>query len=242
MAISQITPCIIIYLGVPSDLVITARSKDALEETKQLIKSQAPGIGVHVVAGDMGDVASLPSLCTLLLESIDTSKHKLGLLVNNAGTMNSFDIPFLSWNDPVQIQDYMAINFTSMMVLTTRFLSAFPPSGKRYIINMSSILATLFFPRFSLYSTGKAARNAFMGILGAEMPDVRQFSYGPGPCDTDMYRGLPKECAGAVPLTPKESMEKLIRLLKEDKFENGSVIDYFDDEKLFTEHVFGGIV
>lgn len=216
-------------------MVLTARNKDGLEETGQLINSQAPGVSVHVVAGDIGNMASLPSLCTLLLERIDTSKHKLGLLVNNAGTMNRFEIP---GDDPQYIQDYMGLNFTSMVVLTTHFLSAFPPPGKRFVINISSLLASVFVPRFSLYSASKAARTTFMGVLGADQPDVRLLSYCPGTCDTDMYKEIPKDIlvhitsvSVVVLLTSKQSIEKLVRLLKEDKFKNSSVIDYHDDEQ-----------
>ena len=218
----------VLCAGVPSDVVITARNKEALDETKQLINSQAPGVSVHVVAGDIGDMTSLSSLCTLLFESIDMSKHTLGILVNNAGTMNSFNT---LWNDPGPIQDFMGINFTSMVVLTTRFLSAFPPSAKRYVINITTILATLYVSKFVLYSASRAARNAFIGVLGADLPDVRLLSYSPGPCVTDMYRSVPRELFSAdiVPLTPKQSIEKLVWVLKEDKFKNSAVIDYYDD-------------
>ena len=220
-------------VGVPSDVVITARNKQALEQTEQLIRAQAPGVGVHSVTGDMEDMDALPTLCTLLFEGIDMSKHKVGLLVNNAGTMNNLQTPFLSWNDPEKIQSYMGINFTSMVVLTTRFLSAFPTSGKRYVVNITSMLAKVFVPKFLLYSSSRAARDAFMGVLGTELPNVRQFSYSPGPCDTDMFEEVRKnEAFDTVPLNPQQSIGKLVKLLNEDQFKNSSVVDYYDDDKL----------
>ena len=211
------------------DMVITARDKKALEETKTLITSQAPAISTHIIAGDMGDMDSLPSLCSQLLELVDTTKHKQAVLINNAGTMNDFKTPFISQNDPKTIQDYFGVNFTSMVVLTTRFLSAFS-TGHRYVVNISSLLSTVQAPGFLLYSASRAARNSFMGTLGAEMPDVRQLTYTPGPCDTDMYRSIPKELSKFPHkvLTPQQSIQKLVGLLKTDQFENGSVVDYFD--------------
>ena len=117
-----------------------------------------------------------------------------------------------------------------MMILTNRFLSAFP-SGERYVVNISSILGSVFVPKYGLYSITRAARNAFMGVLGVETPNVRQFSYSPGPCDTDLLRNIPKEhrvLGGKEAITTEESIKKLMGLLKKDEFKNGSMIDYFD--------------
>jgi len=145
-------------------VVITARNKEALEETKALITSQAPGVNVHTVIGDLSNMEALPEFCTRLLEPLDTSKHQQGVLVNNAATMNEFT-PFLQQNDPKKIQAYLDTNVTSMIVLTTRFLSAFPSAGRHYVIHITAILATVYCKWYTLYSTAKAARTAFMGSL-----------------------------------------------------------------------------
>lgn len=134
--------------GIKSDMVITARNLKALEETKTLIVSNAPGITVHIVTGDLGNMESLPELCTKLVDIIDTSKHQQGVLVHNAATMNEF-VPFLSQTDPKKIQAYLGINVTSMIVLTTRFLSAFP-SGRHYVVHITAILATVYCKWYSL--------------------------------------------------------------------------------------------
>ena len=221
---------LLVSSGVSCDFVITARNEEALEETKQLIIARAPGTSVKVVAGDLGDMDHLPSLCSQLFETIDQSRHKLGLLVNNAGTMNDFITPFLS-KDMTQINSYMSVNLTSMMFLTTRFLTAFPQPGERCIVHMTSLLAQVFVPGFSLYSISRAARETFMKVLKVECPDVRLLGYSPGPCDTDMYNDIPDSMkTSPQKLSPKQSIEKLTSILRADQFENGSVIDYFDKE------------
>lgn len=214
-------------------MVITARNREALEETKALITSQAPGINVHVVPGDLSNMESLPDLCTQMLGLIDSSKHQQGVLVNNAATMNDF-IPFLQQNDPKKIQAYFDTNITSMIVLTTRFLSAFPCNGSRhYVIHITALLATGYCKWYSLYSTAKAARTAFMRSLKEELPNVHQLNYSPGPCDTDMLREIPSDkfSVDGQPirvLTAEESIEKMVKTLKDDQYENGCTIDYFD--------------
>lgn len=210
-------------------MVLTATNKTALDETKAIISSQAPKIGVHTVPGDLGDMTALPSLCSQLLEHLDTAKHQQCILVNNAGTLHDFDTPFLEENDPKKIQNYMDINVTSMFVLTTRFLSALP-GVPQYVVQITSLLGSVFVPGYALYSVSRAARNAFMGMVGAEMPNARVLSYSPGPCDTDMFKSIPEKYrfVGVKVLKPEESISNLVRLLKEDKYKNGAIVDYFD--------------
>lgn len=210
--------------------MLTATNKQALEDTKTLIISQAPGVGVHLVSGNLGHMEALSDFCSELLQHLDPTKHKQCLLVNNAGTLD-FDTPFLEQTDPKKIQKYTDINLTSMIVLTTRFISAPPPDTPRYVVNVTSLLAKVFLPGYSLYSTTRAARNAFMGALGAEEPGVRQFNYSPGACQTDMASSIPEkfEIKNITRITVQESIQKFVRLLREDKYKNGSVVDYYDE-------------
>ena len=200
-----------------------------MEETRRLIDSEAPKVKVHSIPGDLGDMEGLPDLCTQLLGPLSQSKHKQCVLVNNAGTIDNFDTPFLSLNDPKKLQNFFGINLTSMITLTTRFLSA-SSGGKCYVVGLTSLLGTVFLPGFPLYSTAKASRNAFMGVLKAEVPDTRVLNYSPGPCDTEMYQKIPERFKSGFHkvLKPEDSVFKLIQVLKNDQFENGSTIDYFD--------------
>ena len=74
-----------------------------------------------------------------------------------------------------------------------------------------------------------------------ENPDVRILNYSPGPCDTKMHKTISEESfsesvveqfkanyTDKVVLSCQESISKLVGILEEDKFENGTVIDYFD--------------
>lgn len=144
--------------------------------------------------------------------------------------MDNFEIPFLEIC-PEKVQGYFDINLTSMITLTTRFLSAFP-HGKCCVVHITSLLGKVFVPGFPLYSIAKAARNAFMGILKAEMPGTRQFSYSPGPCDTEMFRSIPAELKNGFGeiLVPEKTVQKLMMILKDDQYENGAIIDYYDSK------------
>lgn len=206
-----------------------ARNKEALESTKTEIAAVAKGIRVHLVPFDLGDLEHLPTFCKEVLAIADSATHSQYVLVHNAGTMNTFDKPFEAFTDPKEVQDYFAVNYTSMTILTAYFLSTFN-SGHRYVINITSRLAIAYIPGFPLYTPARAARNAYMGMLTVEKPDVRTLTYSPGACLTDMLESIPKEITNKFrsKITCQESIAKFVNILEEDKFENGAIIDYYD--------------
>jgi len=79
-----------------------------------------------------------------------------------------------------------------------------------------------------------------MGVLAIENPDVRVLSYSPGPVDTDMLQTITKESYSEITaswfreryasnqvLSCKESINKFVQILREDKFESGANIDFY---------------
>lgn len=206
-----------------------ARNKEALEATKADISAVAKGIRVHLIPFDLCDLEHLPAVCKEILSVADSATHSQYVLIHNAGTMNTFDKPFEAFTDPKEVQDYFAINYTSMTILTAYFLSSVKNSHC-CVINITSRLAIAYIPGFPLYTPARAARNAYMGILTAEKPDVRTLSYSPGACLTDMLDSLPKKISDGfeAKLTCQQSIGKFVGILKEDKFENGALIDYYD--------------
>ena len=83
-----------------------------------------------------------------------------------------------------------------------------------------------------------------MGVIAQENPDVRVLSYSPAVADTDMLKTLgdksysSKVTEGVKGLYENEkvlscwqSVSKLMELLRDDKFENGTMVDYFDEIK-----------
>ena len=162
-----------------SDLVLLARTEKDLQQTKSDIISRCSGISVHTVPVDLQDLAILPHVFSECVKSADANKHKQFVIIHNAGTIGVLSKPFSEQNDPLSIHKQVALNFTSMSVLTSQFLSKFT-SGERYVVNISSVLANVYFPGFAIYSSTRAARNALIGVLAAEDPDVRFLTYTPG--------------------------------------------------------------
>ena len=212
---------------------------EGLVETKSQIEAAAPGMNVHLVHADLGDLASLQQVFSEIVSFADQEAYQQYVLIHNAGTTGDMTKPAIQQSDPKPIQEYLAVNFTSMFVLTSQFLSHFS-QGDRWIVNMTSSLASKYVPSVSLYSSVKAARNALMGVLAAENSDVHVLSYHPGACDTDMFRSaaeqsysesyaqnLRQRYAEKTVVTCKDSISKLVTILKEDNFENGAFLDYY---------------
>ncbi len=226
--------------GAQCDIVLVARSQDGLEDTKARIMDMAQGVTPHVIQADLGQLASLQDVFSRAAKIADGSKHQQYVLVNNAGTLGDVSKPMIQLSDPEMLQDYLGLNFTSVFILTAHFLSAFK-SDHRTVINITTLAARVYMPSLSLYSASRAAREAYMGVLAVENPDVRVLNYSPGPCNTDMHRAIAEESfsgslaqqfqdnyTNKVVLSCSESISKLVGLLQEDKFENGGIVDYFD--------------
>jgi len=229
--------------GANCDMVLIARSTEGLKETKTLVLADAPGARVHLLQADMGYVDQLHSKFFEAVKLVESRTYQQAVLVHNAATVGDITKPIKDHTNPQTVHEYVAANVTSVFVLTSLFLSHFK-EGHRTIINVTSLLAKNYNFGFGFYSPGKAARNAIMGVLAMENPDVRVLSYSPGAVDTDMLRYLGEKnhsetvregvkglYENKVLLTPQQAASKLVTLLREDKFENGTMVDYFDEVK-----------
>ncbi len=232
-----------VYIGVECDVVLLARSIEGLQETKDHILAGAPGVSVHLLPADLSQIQELPHVFSKAVQPIGDRQHKQAVLVHNAGSLGDITKPIVEQTNPRVIQSYLAANFTSVFTLTSLFLSHFT-EGARTVVNITSLLAVNYNYCFGLYSPGKAARNALMGVLAVENPDIRVLSYSPAVVDTDMIRTLGKESYSEkvtegvkglfekkILLRCEQVVRRMVELLKEDKFKSGSMVDYYDEVK-----------
>lgn len=152
---------------------------EGLEKTKSSIEASSPGVRVHIVSANLQDLASIHQVFTECTAKADSSKHQQFILIHNAGSAGDITKPMSDQTDPVALQEQWALNVTSMSVLSSLFLSTFK-SGERKIVNISSLLWKVYLASFSMYSATRAARNALIGVLAVENPDVRFLTYTPG--------------------------------------------------------------
>ena len=183
--------------GVAADLVVLSRDRDAMLETKRMIEKSAPGVAVHVIQADLGEIKSLDEINAKVWSLHDASRHEQAILVLNAGTIGNLSQPISQQTCPEAIQNHMAVNFTSNWSLCANFLSKIK-SGPRLIIHITSLLGRVPMAGFAAYGSAKAACSLFVQILAAENPDVRVLNYSPGPLDTDMFHKIIREVHSQV--------------------------------------------
>lgn len=218
-------------------LVLVARNTAKLEETKLEISKMAPNYCVDVITGDLSNLDTLPDLCTRIMAGYTSDKYQQAAIFHNAGSAGDIQTPTGEQVDPVILTNYLTLNFTSMWILTGRFLTCVDTTKPHLMMNMSSLIAKYPTGRLAAYGATKAARNVYCETLTIEYPNLRILNYSPGPCDTDMYHGIKDNVTleatksafeSMTVLTVQDSMSKLIQLIKDDTFKNATVIDYFD--------------
>ena len=79
--------------GVAADLVVLSRDRDAMLETKRMIEKSAPGVAVHVIQADLGEIKSLDEINAKVWSLHDASRHEQAILVLNAGTIGNLSQP-----------------------------------------------------------------------------------------------------------------------------------------------------
>ncbi|XP_008854179.1 sepiapterin reductase [Nannospalax galili] len=227
-----------------SVLLLSARSDAALRQLEEELGAERPGLRTVRVAADLGSEAGVQQLLRAVRELPRPEGLRRLLLINNAGTLGDVSKGFLNLNDLAEVNNYWALNLTSMLCLTSRTLKAFPqsPGLSRIVVNISSLCALQPFKGWALYCAGKAARDMIYQVLAAEEPGVRVLSYAPGPLDTDMQQ-LARETSVDPELRNRlqkmkskgelvdcgKSAQKLLSLLQKNTFQSGAHVDFYDN-------------
>ncbi|PNJ79395.1 SPR isoform 3 [Pongo abelii] len=230
-----LAPLLASLLSPGSVLVLNARNDEALRQLEAELGAERSGLRVVRVPADLGTEAGLQQLLGALRELPRPEGLQRLLLINNAG--------FVDQSDSTQVNNYWALNLTSMLCLTSSVLKAFPasPGLNRTVVNISSLCALQPFKGWALYCAGKAARDMLFQVLALEEPNVRVLNYAPGPLDTDMQqlaretsmdpdmrKGLQELKAKGKLVDCKVSAQKLLSLLQKDEFKSGAHMDFYD--------------
>jgi short-subunit dehydrogenase len=137
-------------------LILTARSRQGLEETAQL----AAPAEIHIHEADLTDPEALAGLCTDIRERFG----RLDVLVNNAGV--GLYIPSYE-SQPETVRRLFELNVLAPVELVRRLLPFIPRGGM--IVNISSIVGKAPLPWMPLYSASKHALSAYSDALRMEL-------------------------------------------------------------------------
>ncbi|KYQ94257.1 hypothetical protein DLAC_04554 [Tieghemostelium lacteum] len=231
------------------DFILYARpsTQGGLEKTKQLILSKSPKSTVSNICIDLSIVPEIEAKFMKSLENVDLSQYSKVLFFVNHGSLSYLE-KIKDLKNFNEIQKDIDLNVTSVTVLTSLFLRKISTYGENQIeatlINTSSLCAIKPFDSWSVYCSGKAARDMLFQCIADEYKSnskIKSLNYAPGPMDTDMQKQIREHTADESTrnyfielknsgklVNANASASKLSNLLYENTFTSGAHIDYFD--------------
>lgn len=183
-------------------VVVTARTMEQLQETKELIAS-ADGF-CSVVPMDVLDEHAVVTA----FREIETTHGRIDLLVNNAGIAGADGMPWEVETDAWWRT--MEVNLRGPYMCAKAVIPGMIERGSGRIINVGSNIAFFPWPRATAYSCSKAGlvRLSDNLAMGLKEHGIYVFCISPGMVKTDMTATVPDEFKD-VEWTPIEKSGEL---------------------------------
>ncbi|RIB14953.1 hypothetical protein C2G38_2094423 [Gigaspora rosea] len=154
------------FAKVGSNLILTARRIDRLNELKQLLLSEHPKLKVYTRQLDVRDKSTVDQL----VPSLPSDLKDIDVLVNNAGLVKGMDkIGDVSSED---IDTMIDTNVKGLLYVTQAVLPKMRERQKGHIINIGSISGKQVYPNAGVYCASKHAVNAISRTLLNELVDT----------------------------------------------------------------------
>ena len=160
-------------VGEGSTFVLTARSKNGLEETKAKLEPK-----VKVLLSDLDGYQPKTEDFKQLFSQVNPSNYETAVIVHNAGSLGEHGTLNKDLKNLDELTKYFTLNLFSVSMLNSIFLEKVKEIERQYVINVSSLAAVMPIKSWSLYCSGKAARDMFFKVLAKEEESLRYlFSY-----------------------------------------------------------------
>lgn len=196
------------------NLILVARNENNLKKLKgELITLY--NVDVHYIVKDLSIVENALSL----YNEIEEKRLIVSGLVNNAGVGTYGEFTKTSLEEELKM---INLNVSSLVALNKLFVRDMVGRKFGRIMNISSLMAFLPFPYYSVYSATKSFVLAFSETLASELEGtgVVVTALCPGPIDTGFYN---EEMLKAnmmksnKPVHPEEVAEEGVKLLLDGK-------------------------
>ena len=233
-------------VGPQSKFFLTARSLSGLEETAKVVReiNRTAVCRVKTIDNEKPSTEAFEEL----LAQEEGEHFEAALMVHNSGSIGNQGVSAKSLDSAKELSSYFDSNLTSCFLLNSAFVKRFAsvPDKRKVVVQVSSLMAVQPQRTWSLYCTGKAARDMFFRVMAEEegSDGIRVLNYAPGPMDTQLVNDVLGSAStdsevkamfreykdGGKFLKPEVSAAKLIRIVDGAKFKSGDHADYFDEE------------
>lgn len=229
------------HLQSGSHVLLLATNLPALKATAENINRE---IAVDTVSVDLSKPTK-ENFHEIIEKSLGTKKPQdfdRFVIVHNAGTIGDLTKCTNEMTDVTYWRNYCDLNVLSPVILNGVMMDIFKDVKNKVVINITSLYAIQPGKNVGYYSTGKAAREMFFKVFALENPDVNMLSYSPGPVETDMFVQVCQDMGdketkeqfvnmqhNKTYLTAEQTVNRLLSVLKENKYKNGDHVDYYDE-------------
>ena len=178
-------------------LVVVNYQKNAEAAATAVREIEAASGEAFAVQGDVGTVAGIGGFFQSLDAQLTKRRggNRFDILVNNAGIGRDGTVETTS---ETAFDELVAVNLKGPFFVAQQAISRLRDGGR--IINLSSALSRIAYPRMAAYSMGKAAINHFTLILAAELGKrgITVNAIAPGFIETDMTKDMTAAALAAV--------------------------------------------
>ncbi|XP_028131947.2 sepiapterin reductase-like [Diabrotica virgifera virgifera] len=225
-----------------SILVLIARSKAGLEETKFHIGEINKSVHVDTVSLDLSkpDINEYNDVFKKVLSNINTEDVKTGIIFHNAGHVATIK-QTTDLTDLAVWRKFYDMNLFSCVLLNNVFIKSLRPVvPKLVVINITSLTGHVPLKNLSMYGSGKAARELFFKVLALEEPNIIVLNYSPGPVDTDMFHYIAEtaqsedlrqsfnDIKNTIILTTIKTVNRMLNVLEKGDYKSGDTVDFYD--------------
>lgn len=226
-----------------SHVLLLATNLNALKETAKNISSN---VSVDTVSIDLSN-ATKDELHDVIMQSLKNktaAQFDQVVVVHNVGTMGDITKETNDMTDINIWHSYYDLNVFGPAILNGVIMKIFneTTNTKKTVINITSLLGLKPTKSTGYYCTGKAAREMFFKVFAIENPEVDVLNYSPGPVETDMFYQVCNEVSdkevkshfnnlltNKSVLTCEQTVNRLLQVLENHKYESGDHVDYYDE-------------
>lgn len=149
-------------------VIVTGRDMSKLEATKKDLPQ------VHIYQSDVSD----PQAVKELYSKVTTDFPNLNILINNAGIMRAIDFNDTEYD---KVCSEIDVNLNGPIRMTQEFLPHLKQQATSAVVNVSSGLAFISFPKAPIYSAAKIGLHTYTKSLRQQLKDtsVKVFEVAP---------------------------------------------------------------
>jgi uncharacterized oxidoreductase len=168
------------FVQLGNQVIVTGRNLEKLEAVRKNFPQ------IHVLKSDVTRVDDIKEL----FEQVSQQFPALNILVNNAGVGRILNL--MNCQDITSLNEELDTNLRAPIQMINQFLPLLSRQIEAAIINVTSALAFVPFPKVPIYSAAKAGLHSYSLSLRMQLRStaIRIFEVAPPTTQTDMLDGF----------------------------------------------------